>query len=90
MARQSAQEAQAPAAAASANVIVKLKAGVAFDGMMLRPIIDDSGRPAGRPDVVKPVKAIMPRDRAIAAGPAACEIIGDAPDGAAIGVIGEP
>jgi len=80
-----------PAAAAkpadSQKVIVEVSQALAFDGIIVRPQIDSSGRLQGRKPIVKPVRAVIPRALAKAFGPNYVKEIGPAPDDAPLGVM---
>ena len=69
----------------SENVRVTVKKTIGFDGVVIRPDIDDSGRGSGRPAIVKPVEAVIPRRMVASYGPEYVEIIASAPPDAKIG-----
>jgi len=68
--------------AGSDLVVAVVTHTIGFWGIVVRPVIDDTAR--NQPPVIKPVRAVIPRSEAVAAGFA---IVGKVPAGAKIGEI---
>lgn len=60
------QETPTPPPEKSDLVVAKVTHTIGFGGIVVRPIIDDTAR--DRPAIIKPVKAVIPRGEAEAAG----------------------
>jgi len=85
-----AQPAEAEGRAAdSLKVIVEVRQAIAFDGVVIRPQVEDGGRLQGRKPIVKPVKGVITRALAEALGPDYVKEIGPAPDDAPLGAMKE-
>ena len=69
------------------NVTVEVMQTIGFGGIVIRPVIDDSGRGQGRKPIIRPVKAVIPARLAESYGPAYVKIIGAASAGAKLGAI---
>jgi len=69
----------------SALVRVTVKRAINIDGLVIRPAIDDSSRNAGRPPVIAPIEAVIPRRVVRSYGPDYVEVIASAPPDAVIG-----
>jgi len=59
-------------------VRVKVLQAIAYEGLVIRPEIDDSPRIHGRPAKITPIEAEIPRDLAKAFGPKYVKILGPA------------
>ena len=55
---------------------VKVIRAIAYDGIVIRPEIDDSPRIHGKPVQITPVEAVIPEDLAVSFGKRYVEIIG--------------
>ena len=71
-------------------VLVEVRHAIAFGGVVVRPIVDDSGRPSGRPARVTPVRAVIPRTIAERYPAEQVQIVGVAEDDVAIGTLAAP
>jgi len=69
----------------STLVVAEIYHAIGFGGVSIRPVIEDPR--GGKQQIIKPVRAIIPREVAVANGEAMVKIIASAPDDAKIGVI---
>ncbi len=76
-----------PTKGKSRLVRVEVRRSIAFGGVVVRPKIDNSGRGKGQPQIVTPVKAVIPRAVAECYAAEDLVILGNAANGAKVGVI---